>query len=45
MIEFAFDWITGMNLGIEFLDDEEDKQHILLIDLLIIRFIFAKGYE
>jgi hypothetical protein len=45
MIFMMYDWISGMSLGIEFINDEEEKQNIIIIDILILRLIFSKGYE
>ena len=42
--EIVLDFITGMNLGIEFLNDEENKEFYTLIDLLIFRLIIIKEY-
>lgn len=33
--------ITGMMLGIEFAEDEEDNSKHMVLDLLILRFMFS----
>lgn len=37
------DFITGVNLGFEFLDDEEEGESYLAVDLLIVRLLFFWG--
>lgn len=43
---FGYEFITGFNLGIEFVDPQkinrEDTEWIILIDLGIIRFVVEK---
>lgn len=37
-----FSWITGMSLGIEFMEDKEDMYRYLILDLLIFRIMLIK---
>ena len=34
-------FIVGASVGIEWIDDEEDVENFLIIDLLIVRFLFT----
>ena len=40
-----FSWITGMSLGIEFIEDTEDKYNYLVLDLLILRIMIIKDMD
>ena len=41
--EIAFFPISGMMLGIEFFNDEEDDTFYTILDLVILRIMFIKG--
>lgn len=46
MTTVHFEFITGMSLGIEYVepglfDDDEEEIHYLAVDLLILRLVFA----
>lgn len=40
---FSLSLINGMSIGIEFLFYEQAQEHIMILDLLIIRLIVVKG--
>jgi hypothetical protein len=40
---FSLSLINGMSIGIEFIFDKQEQEHIMILDLLIIRLIVVKG--